>query len=268
MPAESFRELVETLVGHGGFEELRAETIEAWNMAYLRLRKTDPLNPVLVLGDLWFALREQLRVPTRALVEAVAPDDPERALDILTVEASALEWALLSSPGPDMLPCRKAEIMLSLARVIPALRVLHRRLSDLAPAPFEGLAVVRRGTTQVLGAPPSPLIFATIEALRRNMGADLERHAHRFAIRRCTVSLEKGIELGDEVLVTEGPPARGALAAALDEATARMNETEDALEQERLAVRRAEREAEQALEAQRRAQEALLAFDIAASPSP
>ena len=264
MDAYDFRDLVTTLADHDGFEELRSPTADAWTEASARWRACEPESPFLVIGDFWFAVQDRLG-ERRDEIEPISPDDPRRALSLLTREALAVECALMVHGGGAERLCHKAQIALAVARLIPALGVLHRHLRELAPGPFEGLAVVLRGTEQVVGTPEGPMIFATQSTLPLHVRSSIEKSPGKFVLRRCRVSLEEGILLGEEVTLAVEPPDRTALVARLNEARAHLVETTEDIERGKKLVGRAERHLSDNTESVRQAEEALRAYDIAVS---
>ncbi len=210
--AADLRDVVETMAEHSS-EQLAAETVEAWTAAALGWAASDPDDPFLTIGWIWFAVREQLD-ERREEPRELDPTDPAEALRMIDGDALVLSTMLMFFDDKDERPCRKAEITLAVARLLPAVRTLHAHLHELAPPPFEGYAVVLTKTGAVVGT-RSPLIFATLAQLHRRVGRDVAREAGRLEIRHCKVNLAEGVVLGEVVPLETVEEPRADLEAAV-----------------------------------------------------
>lgn len=203
--AHAFRDLVLTIIEHDdGLAGLDAKTLEEWEAAAIRWALADPESPLLVIGHIWFAVRDRLAEDRDEIVR-VDLDSASEALGALHWGSAAIRWALGEASQEETSACKAAEITLAIARLAPALHTLRDRLETLAPPPFEGFILLHKDTEEIVGL-PQPLIFHSIEHLRRRLSSNLSRDPCRFMVRRCRVSLADGIVLGDLVPDPMGAP--------------------------------------------------------------
>lgn len=206
MNADDLRELVELLREHDGYEEFRAADLATWEGQAASIASTNPDWPFLPIGYVWYCLREQLREPHIPEPAREDPRNVEDAVWILWRAGSSMIDTFLGGSDGDTV-AHRAQKLRALHKMIPAVKTLHDRLAEIAPAPFEAFALVRRETGDVVGT-GAPFVFETVEQLLHRAGwwRNLAERRAMFAVHRCKVSLEKGLEVGEEVPVPNEPP--------------------------------------------------------------
>ena len=204
--AVDLRAIVERLQSHDGFEAFDAKDLATWETHATGIVTIQPNWPFLPIGYVWFHLRDLLHE-----VRPVEPshDDPrnvEDAIWILWGAGSSMIDTLIGSSGDDSAGHR-AQKLRAIHQMIPAVHTLHDRLAKIAPEPFEAFALVKRDTGEVVGS-GEPFVYETVARLLQRAGwwrAPVELRT-QFSLHRCKVSLEMGLEVGEEIQPPNEPP--------------------------------------------------------------
>lgn len=209
MDTEKLAEVAMLLVGHGERDE--RPNFKALGNHDAAVKNWPSLDPWAKLAVLWHLVKD-CHVPK--VPSAPPPELPpvENAISVLAQGLCALNFHGFFVPEDAPASQTQTDRLMTLYRLLPALLTLSGKIGELNPGPLEGYALTdkgRGGEVAVNGY--GHCVYRTkaeAEAVLETWRADDDVHESkeerkpidgRIGIRPVRVSMEKGIELLDEV---------------------------------------------------------------------
>lgn len=207
MDTEKLAELAMLYVGHG--ERKERPNFKALGNRDAAIKNWPRLDPWAKLAFLWHMVKD-CHVPK--VPSAPPPELPpvENAIDILQQGLYALNFHGFFAPEDAPASQTQADRLMTLYRLLPALRTLSGKIGELNPGPLEGYALIdKEGGGEVAVNGYGHCVYRTrdeAEAMLKTWRAEDDEHKlkeerkpidEQIGIRQVRVSMEKGIEFLD-----------------------------------------------------------------------
>jgi len=228
-------EIAETMMHHDGCgdgedvssfaklpkKESLDKAVKRWKHSLKLLRKARKEGRKVIqvwefLALVWHIVKD-FYAPERPRPEAHHVNDKRSELDdavsLLSRALMAIAWDKLfdrsnDQPDPAAEAQSQANRLVTLARLLPALKILNQHIDQLAPPPIDGVALVLKEAPEVVLSNGHGLCVFSSEADAEKLiklwvkqenefeieGQGPKDKADRFAIRRVRVTTSKGVE--------------------------------------------------------------------------